>query len=125
MKKIAFVIMLSCVVMFGGVAAKAEAKDICPGPIPEDWVLVNTKICAGCCTPGQLTNMLVVKNTRKMKVGSTLSICPESDIPEGWAVIKTLQQAGGCGKAGQLVVMRTIEKLSESRKGHKRNERER
>ncbi|WPD22027.1 MAG: hypothetical protein SD837_17695 [Candidatus Electrothrix scaldis] len=125
MKKFSFVIMLSCFVMFGGVTAKTEAKEICPGPIPQDWVLVNTRTCAGCCTPGRLSTMLVVENTRKMEIGSTVRICPESEIPEGWAIIRTLQQAGGCGKAGQLIVMRTIEKLSDYREEHKRKERER
>ncbi|MCI5158321.1 MAG: hypothetical protein D3906_07725 [Candidatus Electrothrix sp. AUS1_2] len=120
MKKIVLVIMLSGVVMLGGLAAEAEAKEICPGPIPRDWVLVNTRVCAGCCTPGKLSTMLVVTNTEEMKIGSTITICPESDIPAGWAIVKTSQQAGGCGKAGQLVLMRTIEKLSDQKRAKRK-----
>ena len=124
MKKIGVVITLSCTLMFGGIAAEADTKEICPGPIPKDWVLVNTRVCAGCCTAGQLSTMLIVENTGKMEVGSTISICPESDIPAGWAVIRTVQKAGGCGKAGKLITIRTIEKLSDRREKHTKEERE-
>jgi hypothetical protein len=116
MQKIILTSVVSILVLLGSNPAPSKAKEICPGPVPQDWVVIGTRTCAGCCTPGKLSTMLKVKNARKLKIGSSLTICPESTVPEGWAIIRTMQQAGGCGKAGQLVTMRVIEKLSDNEK---------
>ena len=115
MKKIILTVAISIIVLAGSDSVKSATEEVCPGPVPKNWAIIGTRTCAGCCTPGQLSTMLKIKNTEKMEIGSSLTICPDSDIPEGWSIVKTIQRAGGCGKAGQLVKMRTIKKLSDNK----------
>ena len=81
--------------------------EVCPGPIPHGWVIVDQRPCAGCCgAAGHIILMPTIEYVAHLSSGATLEICPQP-IPFGWVKVSSRPCAGCCGAAGEITQMIT------------------
>lgn len=113
-KSLILTIVCFAVFLLTSLKGFSQQTTICPGQlIPDGWIVTGTKSCVGCCSPGVLVQMYIIKRIDNLPVGTVLTICPNQVIPSGWVVVGTKSCAGcGCTLPGPVVNLYQIKKLS-------------
>lgn len=110
MKRILF-LLISLFFTYNSIL-QAQTEEICPGSVPDGWIIISYRACAGCCGGKGIVYMPTIKKIEDLPTGTELEICPQ-DIPRGWVIISKRACAGCCGGNG-IIYMPTIKKIKDS-----------
>lgn len=91
---------------------------ICPGKVPNGWVLIDEKKCNCCASSDSWGMEWTIQKIKGMLPDSKVNVCEHSPIPPGWAVIDTTIKCLCCSQDGQgnQIIIRKL-KLGDPHEG--------